>query len=243
MRPYAVAPVAPPHWALSVWARGIRRAAWWWEVTRHVQQFCSPLELVGGEHFSQVREPVIFIPNHASHFDNVVVFHVIPPPLRWRTAIAAAADRFYRTWWKGVRFSLLYNAFPIERGGGRKALTHADWLLEHGWSLIIYPEGHRSRNGEIQPFHHGVSILALAHQVPVVPLYLSGTAAIMPPGHRHPLRPARVTVTVGPPVTLEPDLAVPDGTARLEEAMRALAEPFRPKVAAPEPVEVAAGRT
>lgn len=238
MRPERQAPVSPPRWALSPWAVLARRAAWWWEVSRHVRHFCSPLKVEGADHFSSARKPLIVIPNHSSHFDTAVVYQMIPPPLRWRTAIAAAADRFYQTWWRGVRFSLLYNTFPIERGGGRRALDHADWLLEHGWSLIIYPEGHRSRNGEIMPFHHGVSILALEHRVPVVPMYIHGTRAILPPGVKRAVHPAPVTVAIGEPVTLEPGMSVLEGTARLEEMMRALAAPFLPQPAPAEPGEV-----
>ena len=144
-------------------------------------------------------------------------------------AIAAAADRFYRVWWKGARFSLTFNAFPIERGGGRRALGYAEELLDKGWSLIIYPEGHRSRNGEVQPFHHGVSILALEHRVPVVPMYVYGTPEILPPGMPKAVGPAPVTVAIGEPVLLEPGLSVPEGTAVLEAATRAIAQPFVPK--------------
>jgi 1-acyl-sn-glycerol-3-phosphate acyltransferase len=241
MRPESHAAVAPPRWALSPWARAVRRTAWWWEVTRHVEHFCSPLTIQGAEHLLSAPKPLIVIPNHASHFDTGVVYHAIPPPLRWRTAIAAAADRFYRVWWKGARFSLLLNAFPIERGGGRRALDYAGELLEHGWSLIVYPEGHRSRNGEVQPFHHGVSILALEHRVPVVPMYVHGTREILPPGVRHAVTPGPVTVAIGEPVLLEPGLSVPEGTARLEASLRLLAEPFVPQelpVEAAEPVDV-----
>lgn len=236
MRPQFFATTAPPRWALSPWARLVRRATWRWEVARHVGYYCSPLRVEGAHHFSSVPKPVIIIPNHASHFDTVVALHVIPPPLRSRTAIAAAADRFYQTWWRSVRFSLRYNAFPIERGGGRRALDYADELIERGWSLVIYPEGHRSRDGRVQPFHHGVSILALQHRVPVLPVYMHGTAAIIPVGTKNATGPVPVTVTIGEPVLLDPSLSITEGTAVLEEAMRALERRFLPEPG----VEVAA---
>lgn len=236
MRSETRAAVAPPRWALSPWAQAIRRAAWWWEITRHAQHFCSPLTVEGAEHLLAAPRPLIVAPNHTSHLDTLVLLHILPPPLRSRTAIAAAADRFYTTWWKGVRFSLRYNAFPIDRNrGGRKALDYADWLLDHAWSLVVYPEGHRTRNGEIQPFHHGVSILALRHQVPVVPVYMHGIAAILPTGARNAIQPGPVKVVIGAPVMLEPSMSVPEGTAVLEAALRALAEPYLPNAVAPEP--------
>ncbi len=241
MRPQTHPSVPPPRWALSPWARTIRRAAWWWEISRHVNHFCSPLNIDGAERLLSAPKPLIVIPNHLSHFDTAVAYQAIPPPLRWRMAIAAAADRFYRGGWKGARFSLTLNAFPIERGGGRRALDYAGELLDKGWSLIVYPEGHRSRNGEVQPFHHGVSILALGHRVPVVPMYIHGTRAILPPGVQRAVQPAPVTVAIGEPVLLDPGLTVPEGTAVLEAAMRAIAGPFLPQelpVEAAEPVGV-----
>jgi 1-acyl-sn-glycerol-3-phosphate acyltransferase len=198
-----------------------------------VHRCCSPLRIEGQEHFERTRTPAIFIPNHRSHLDNLVAYEVIPPHLRRRTAIAAAADRFYRTWYKGARFSLLYNAFPIERGGGRKALGYAEELLDRGWALIVYPEGTRSRDGRVQPFHHGVSILALEHRVPVIPIYMHGTAAIMPVGSKTLGSPGAVTVGVGAPVWLEPGISIPDGTAQLEGAMRALERRYEPAVGPP----------
>ena len=165
-----------------------------------------------------------------AHLDSLVSYGCIPSRLRRRTAIAAAADRFYRVRWKGAKFSLLYNAFPIERVGGRKALEDAEELLDKELALIVYPEGTRSRDGRVQPFHHGVSILALEHRVPVIPIYMHGTAAIMPVGSRRLGSPGPVTVAVGAPVWLEPGISIPEGTSILEESMRALEYRFTPAV-------------
>jgi len=170
----------PHRWQTQLWARVARRTGRPWVMMRHMKRLCRPFTVEGSERLRDVRGPAVIIANHTSHFDTPAVLNALPSRLRERAAIAAAADRFYRVWWKGARFSLTLNAFPIERGGGRRALDYADELLDKGWSLIVYPEGHRSRNGEVQPFHHGVSILALAHRVPVVPMYMYGTRAILP---------------------------------------------------------------
>ena len=106
-------------------------------------------------------------------------------------------------------------AFPITRGGGHKALAYSQWLLHNGWSLVIFPEGKRSRTGELQPFHVGPSLLALNENVPVLPMYIKGAADILPPGTQHS-RPAPVFVHVGPLLRfpgghLDPGLQAADG--------------------------------
>ena len=170
-----------------------------------------------------VRGPALIIANHTSHFDTPVVITALPEHLRERTAIAAAADRFYRTskprtWW----WSLFWNTFPIHRGGGSKALDYPLELLRNGWSILIYPEGGRAKTGRIKRFHHGPTIMAMQAKVPVIPVFLEGLEAIMPRGSTRP-KPGPVNVHMGAPISLEGIESVPEGTAKLERAMRELA--------------------
>ena len=71
-------------------------------------------------------------------------------------------------------------------------------LLENGCSLIIWPEGHRSRNGELGKFKNGAFRLACETGYPIVPVCITGTYKLMPPESRL-LTPSRVRVTVLPP--------------------------------------------
>ncbi len=222
--------VKPHRWALSFWARSYRRLARRWVVTRHVRHFCRPLDVAGLEHFDRLTGPAIVIANHTSHFDTAIVLSILPARLYDRTAVAAAADRFYTRKLKGAWFSLRYNAFPISRGGGRAALAHSEWLLQRGWSLLMFPEGTRSRTGELLPFHAGPALLGLRQGVPVLPIYIEGAGNILPPGTRWS-RPAAVRVTVGSPLTFGGDGDVAEATANMEGAMHALAE-HRPVPAA-----------
>lgn len=219
-----VAPVVPPpRWALSPWARLLRPPAHRWFVERQVRRFCSPLEVEGLQNLAGVCGPAVFIANHTSHFDAYLVSAVLPPRLRFRAAMAAAADRWYaRKRLRAAWFSLLLNIYPIQRGGGRTALAYSEELLQRGWSLIIFPEGTRAKKGHMEAFKFGVAILALGQRVPVVPIHLSGTAAILPPGERW-VRKAPVSVRVGSPLTFEPDTPLQDAVVRLEEAVRATA--------------------
>ena len=183
---------------------------------------CRPLAVERSPALRHAHSPCIVIANHTSHFDTPVVLSVLPERIRDRTAVAAAADRFYlpskRGWW----YSLFFNTFPIDRhGGGHDTLAYPLSLLRRGWSVLIYPEGTRSTDGGLGGFHHGVSVLALHARVPVVPVYTRGLAAIMPKGQRSP-RPGPVHVRIGAPLWLEGGSSVPDATAQLERSMRDL---------------------
>jgi len=214
---------AKPHrWALSAGARGFRRLARRWVVQRHVDRFCQPFSIEGAEHFTEIDRSAVIIANHTSHFDTMIMLSLLPPALFDRTAVVAAADRFYTNPFKGALYSLRYNAFPITRGGGRNALSYSQQLLQEGWSLLIFPEGTRSRTGELQPFHPGPAILALAQGVPIVPVHIAGAAAILPPGTRWS-RPASVRARVGRPLMLDTGMSAMEATSAMQDAMRSLA--------------------
>lgn len=222
---------AEPHrWALSLWARAFRRFGRWLFVTRHVRRFCRPLSVEGIENFERLRgRSAIIVANHTSHFDTAIALGVLPGRLYGRTAVVAAADRFYTQRLKAAWYSLRYNAFPITRGGGRAALAYSEWLLQHGWSLLIFPEGTRSKTGDLLPFHPGPAILALGQRLPVLPIYMEGASNILPPKTRRS-RPAAVKVRIGEPFEFPPGATIPEATRQMEDAVRALSgkPPFEP---------------
>ena len=142
--------------------------------------------------------------------------------------MVAAADRFYTRRLKSAWYSLRYNAFPISRGGGRAALAYSEWLLQNGWSLLIFPEGTRSKTGELLPFHPGPAILALGQRVPVLPIYMEGASNILPPKTKRS-RPAAVKVRIGEPIEFADGTTIPDANRQMEDAVRALSGRPRPQ--------------
>lgn len=213
----------PHRWQTTAWARAARRAGRYFVMTRYVRRYCRPFDVEGIENLRGFRGGAIVIANHSSHFDTPAVLSALPEQIRGRTLVAAAADKFYgsrkkRTWW----YSLFHGTFPVTRGGGTKQLEYPLSLLRRGWSILIYPEGGRSRSGEVQRFRHGVTIMAMQAGVPVIPVYIEGLRAVMPKGQREP-RPAPVRARVGAPVYLPAGTSIPDGTGMLENAMRKLA--------------------
>jgi len=170
----------------------------------------------------RVAGPVIFAANHASHLDTPLVLLSLPDEWRRRTAVAAAADYFFDTWWRAVGSSLLFNTFPIDRHGGTMAATPGEVLAE-GWSLVIFPEGTRSRDGWTGSFRMGAAYLAHAHGVPVVPVAHRGTFAAMPRGQGWPSRGRRqLTIRFGEPLRAEPGESVRDFAPRIRTALAEL---------------------
>jgi 1-acyl-sn-glycerol-3-phosphate acyltransferase len=145
----------------------------------------------GSEHFARLKPPIIMVANHGSHLDTPVILRALPRKWRQRTAVAAAADYFYKSRLVGTAVSLLFNTVPVSRGGGglvTGAADHIHKLIEQRWNLLLYPEGTRSRSGEVGKLRSGAAVLAHEHGIAIVPMHVSGTRAAMPPGRFWPRR-------------------------------------------------------
>src|SRR5688572_6532307 len=115
----------------------------------------------GREVFDTLEHPVIFVANHSSHLDTPTILRALPRKWRMRTAVAAAADYFYNSRWKARGVALLFNTVPLGRQGGglgNGATDHVDRLIDEGWNLVMFPEGTRSRDGEIGQVRSGAAV-------------------------------------------------------------------------------------
>lgn len=165
--------------------------------------------IVGREALDGISAPVLFVANHSSHMDTPTVLRALPRVWRRRTAVAAAADYFYRNPLLTNAVSLAFGTVPVQREGVvPDAESDLDRLLDEGWSLLIFAEGTRSRDGTIGRLRPGAAVLAAQHNLAIVPVHVSGTHAVMPPGrrwmHRRPGCPLPrrhpIAVRFGPPV-------------------------------------------
>jgi 1-acyl-sn-glycerol-3-phosphate acyltransferase len=147
--------------------------------------------VLGREQLAAVTGPVILVANHCSHMDTPEILRSLPRHLRRRTAVAAAADYFYRSRRRATAVALAFNTVPMRRTGGglqRGSTQHVDALIDDGWSLLVFAEGTRSRDGRIGRLRSGAAVLAAEHDIPIVPIHVSGTHAAMPVGHGWPQR-------------------------------------------------------
>ena len=197
-------------WARSAPARFVRERFMQF-VLNPVMDYYAARRATGRDMLSSLKEPVILVANHASHMDTPVILSALPRKLRKKTAVAAAADYFYRNRLVASAVSLIFNTVPIERKGGgglSKDGSHLDRLLDQGWNLLLYPEGTRSRNGGPGRVRRGAAVLAAAHNMSIVPIRVTGTAEAMPPGRLWPRRLRgklmsrrhRITVAFGDPI-------------------------------------------
>jgi 1-acyl-sn-glycerol-3-phosphate acyltransferase len=228
--PRSAEPFAPPpeprefptEWARTPAGRVARAAIQRFVLRPLVWSETAP-RVHGLDHLEGLRGPVVFVSNHSSHLDAPLVLCSLPERWRRRTAVGAAADYFFDVWWRAAGTALVFNAFPVERSVGRR-LSDTPWrLLQEGWSIVVFPEGTRSRDGWVGRFRPGAARLCIGAGVPAVPVAIRGSFAAMPRGRGWPM-PGRYPVAVryGPPLFPESDETAGSFMRRLSDAVARL---------------------
>jgi 1-acyl-sn-glycerol-3-phosphate acyltransferase len=152
-------------------------------------------EVCGRDVLDTIDPPAIFVLNHSSHLDAPTILTSLPTAWRRKAVVGAASDYFFDTWYRSIATTVVFNAFPIARGGGLRSARMARRLLSEGWSLVLFPEGTRSADGWVGEFRTGAAWLAIEAGVPVVPVALIGAYQAMPKGRSWP-KPGRPAVRI-----------------------------------------------
>ena len=184
----------PTGWARTPPAKAVRQAVLSYGFKPIVWTETEPA-VEGLDNLDGLQAPVMFVANHASHMDTPLILCSLPKAWRERTAVAAAADYFFDVWWRAASTALVFNTFPIERTGGKRATNTARRLVGDGWNLLVYPEGTRSKDGWLGRWRHGAARLCIEYRIPAVPIALRGTYAAMPRGRSWPLK-GRLPISV-----------------------------------------------
>jgi long-chain acyl-CoA synthetase len=217
-------PSEPSRWAYGRLARLVRRLLDRF-VTGPVVALVARPAASGLEHLHAGSGPVLICANHSSHLDAPTLRYVMPAGVRNRTAIAAAADYFFEGSPIGPLVALATAAFPFGRTDHvRESLERVASYVDDGWNIILFPEGTRSTSGQMGPFKSGIGLLATQLEIPVVPAAIVGAYEILPKGRRFPRRHGRVRVAFGPPLIFERGCGPQEATARIEVAVRRLAD-------------------
>lgn len=192
------------------------------------------------------KQPVIYVANHVTVLDVPMVLYALPRHVRQHMSVAMSAELLAA--WKRSRnaagvgagplrwlaplqatlVTALFNVFPLPTGAGlRRSFAHAGEALDRGYNVLVFPEGQRTLDGQLQPFQTGISLLAQESHVPVVPVGLIGLwRNAQRTGPRRLQRPQGLAVRVGFPLYRKPDESHAAFAARLHAAVEQLcAEP------------------
>lgn len=153
---------------------------------------------IEGENQLEQVGPAVLVVNHLSFFDTYCM-----ALLPISDIVFAVRSWPFRMWWYR-RFMLLARYLNVEDNDWPTLLAAGRRELSEGASLLFFPEGHRSRDGRLRRFYGGAFQMAAETGVPVVPLCLTGTDTLLPPGRRW-LRPSRIRLQILTPIRV-PDL-------------------------------------
>jgi 1-acyl-sn-glycerol-3-phosphate acyltransferase len=199
-------------WSTRDWSRDILTAAG------------TPVVPEGLERIPQ-NQPVIYVSNHSSMFDIWALSATLPGSVRF-----LAKQELFRIPLLGPAMRAAGH-IPIDRAARKKAFAAYDEvarMIRNGISSpVVFPEGTRSRTGELLPFKNAPFGLAIAAQVPVVPVYVHHTFEILPKGAWR-LRPRPIRLLVGDPI--ETKGLQPHDRERLRDEVRAAMVALQSKV-------------
>ena len=168
-------------------------ARWWCRLI--AWSIFARITIHGTEHV-HADHAYVYMANHSSLIDTPALFAYLPHPFR----IMAKRELFYipfmgwHLWTAGH--------FPIDRRNARRTVRSIRRVIDGvraGRSLAVFPEGTRTRDGQLQEFKQGAFKIALKAGVPIVPVAIRGTFTLLPRTTLAP-KPGRVDVILSPPI-------------------------------------------
>jgi long-chain acyl-CoA synthetase len=170
----------------------------------------------GKEYLRNLRGPLVFICNHVTMADHALVLLALPGRFRARMAIAMDGEQL-REWLhpqsgtgrltrllrllKYASVVFCFNVFSMpQKSGFRRSFMFAGEMMDQGSSLLVFPEGQRTKHGSLNPFMPGTGLLIQKLDASVVPMRIDGLWKLKKAG-RHFAWPGEVSLIIGEPVT------------------------------------------
>jgi len=166
----------------------------------------------------------IVTPNHQSQVDILALMVTLPTRFRW--VIKKELVKIPLFGWGLARTG----AVSLDRSNPREALKtlqEGSGKLTGGWSLLIYPEGTRSPDGNLLPFKKGAFVLAANTGIPILPVTVNGAAKILPKKSLA-VRPGHISITIGDPIPTD-GLQDADVPVLMEKTRDAIAKHLDPE--------------
>jgi long-chain acyl-CoA synthetase len=191
----------------------------------------------GRENLRGVKGPLLVVANHVSDVDAGFILTALPAHFRHRLAVATGGEalealrtppagralflRIYNRvqWVLGVS---LLNLFPLPREAGfRRSFAYAGEAVDRGYSVLVFPEGRHTTDGNLLPFRAGIGLLAANLGIPVLPMRIDGLFAFKAAGKKF-AQPWKIAVRIGAPIRFEPAAKPEDIASQLQDAVRSL---------------------
>lgn len=173
-------------------------------------------------------KPTIFIANHTSHLDTFAILATLPPYFKKRLIIAAAYDYFFG---KNKKRNFIMNPLVLPMLPFHRKTYFSENLKNIGESfrqgrhLLIFPEGTRSRTGQLGSFKPGIAMIVKEIKAQVVPIYIQGAYELWPACQDKP-RKGSIAVRYGDPISFSDDCSLEAITNSLQERIISLGQTF-----------------
>ncbi|HKO04382.1 MAG TPA: AMP-binding protein [Candidatus Acidoferrales bacterium] len=223
-----------PAWTQQGWQQAIRVVIYYLFVWPATNLLAHP-RVRGRENLSALaRGPVLVISNHITEIDIGFILAALPARRRHRLAVAMIGERLrdmrnpppgtglFRRWLDRLEYFLivaLFNVFPLpQRSGYRESFAYAGASADRGYSVLVFPEGRRTPDGQLGPFRAGIGLLAKRLDLPVVPMRIDGLFELAR-AQRRTAPPGAVRVSIGAPIQFAPGDTEESIVARLQLAV------------------------
>lgn len=201
----------------------------WWTSIKGLLKVYHRLEVTGLENLPQA-ESFVLVANHSSHLDALILGSVLPYYRRTSAFPLAAGDVFFETPITSSFSALFLNALPVWRKnvGAHGLSLLRDRLLEEPTIYILFPEGSRSRDGEMVRFKPGIGMMVAGTEVPVVPCFIEGAFQAFRPNTRVP-RPGKISVKLGEALQFSEESNDRAGWKQVAEKLQSRVESLKPE--------------
>jgi long-chain acyl-CoA synthetase len=249
--PSPAVPAAPPpratylypHWPWWAPVRAFRSAFMEAVIIPFIAFLMKPAVLRDSDSSLDPKQPMLIVANHVTEWDGPLLAYSLPGPIRRRLTVAMAGEmledyRHFRNPNVGPRYhrfailgplnyffaTLLFNVFPLPRVRDfQRSFAHAGDALDHGFNVLLFPEGELSKQGKLARFRSGIGLLVKESSVPVLPIALRGLGE-MKTKQTGWFRSGKFSIRVGKPIRFSPLDSESTITARLQAEVEKLME-------------------